>query len=168
MVGSVTFYAEVPPGEKTPQRLTSRYVSHMPEEHAPTFKAKFETELAYTECKLPPDVTKALLLDGARPLWNHDEHNARFEDYTNLIDYCHTVEHLSLENGQRILDKEPTTNQTDGMISGMNTVRYSSHEAGNTGAAPLFLFGVDGKYFCIPRRRGVSYGLAMASRYSST
>ena len=96
MVGSITFYGEVPPDEKTPQRLASRYVSHMPEEHAPTFKAKFEAELADAERKLPPGVVKVLLLDGARPLWNYVEHNARFDDYEKLIDYCHTLEHLSL------------------------------------------------------------------------
>jgi len=96
MVGSVTFYGEVPKGKKTPQRLGTRYVSHMPEEHAPTFKAKFEAELEEAERKAPPDVIKVLLCDGARPIWNYAEHNPRFNDYEKLIDYCHTVEHLSL------------------------------------------------------------------------
>jgi len=96
MVGSVTFYGAVPPDEKTPQRLASRYTSHMPEEHAVTFKAKFEAELADAERKAPPEVTKVLLCDGARALWNYAEHNERFDDYEKIIDYCHTLEHLSL------------------------------------------------------------------------
>jgi hypothetical protein len=96
MVGSVTFYGAVPPDEKTPQRLGSRYTSHMPEEYAVTFKAKFEAELADAERKAPPGVTKVLLCDGARAIWNYAEHNERFDDYKKIIDYCHTLEHLSL------------------------------------------------------------------------
>jgi len=96
MVGSVTFYGAVPPEEKTPQRLATRYTSHMPEEHALTFKEKFEAELAEAERKAPPGVTKVLLCDGARPIWNYAEHTPRFDEYEKIIDYCHTLEHLSL------------------------------------------------------------------------
>jgi hypothetical protein len=99
MVGSITFYGAVPEGEKTPQRLVTRYVSHMPEEYAPTFKTKFEAELAEAERKAPPKVVKVLLCDGARPLWNYIEHHTLFDDYEKLIDYCHTLEHLSLAAG---------------------------------------------------------------------
>ena len=96
MVGSITFYGAVPEGEKGPQRLETRYTSHMPEEYAPTFKAKFEAELAGAERKVPPGVVKVLLCDGARPLWNYIEHHEPFDDYEKLIDYYHTLEHLSL------------------------------------------------------------------------
>jgi hypothetical protein len=96
MVGSVTFYGAVPQEEKTPQRLTSRYTSHMPEEYAVTFKTKFEAELADAERNAPPGVTKVLLCDGARAIWNYIEHTERFNDYERIIDYCHTLEHLSL------------------------------------------------------------------------
>jgi len=96
MVGSVTFYGAVPEGQKTPQRLACRYTSHMPEDHAMTFKAKFEAELAEAECKAPPGVTKVLLCDGARAIWNYAEHHERYDGYEKLIDYCHTLEHLSL------------------------------------------------------------------------
>jgi len=96
MVGSITFYGTVPEGQKTPQRLASRYTSHMPEDHAVTFKTKFEAELADAERKVPPDAIKVLLCDGARAIWNYAEHNERFNDYEKLIDYCHTLEHLSL------------------------------------------------------------------------
>ena len=96
MVGSVTCYGAVPQNEKTPQRLATRYVSHMPEEHAVTFKAKFEAELAQAERKAPPDLIKVLVCDGARAIWNYAEHNKRFNGYEKIIDYCHTLEHLSL------------------------------------------------------------------------
>jgi hypothetical protein len=96
MVGSITYYGAVPEGQKTPQRLACRYTSHMPQEHAVTFKAKFEAELADAESKVPPGVIKVLLCDGARAIWNYAEHTKRFDDYEKLIDYCHTLEHLSL------------------------------------------------------------------------
>jgi len=96
MVGSITFYGAVPEGQKTPQRLACRYTSHMPEERAVTFKAKFEAELAQAERQAPPGITKVLLCDGARAIWNYAEHNEQFDDYEKLIDYCHTLEHLSL------------------------------------------------------------------------
>jgi hypothetical protein len=96
MVGSVTFYGAVPAEEKTPQRLATRYTSQMPEEHAVTFKAKFEAELAEAERKAPPGVTKVLLCDGARAIWKYAEHSEQFHDYEKIIDYCHTLEHLSL------------------------------------------------------------------------
>lgn len=96
MVGSVTFYGAVPTDEKGPRRLRTRYTSHMPEDHALTFKAKFEAELADAEHKAPPGVIKVLLGDGARALWNYAENTRRFDDYEKLIDYCHALEHLGL------------------------------------------------------------------------
>jgi len=44
MVGSVSLYGEVPPEEEAPERLQSRYASHMPQEKAATFKRRFEEE----------------------------------------------------------------------------------------------------------------------------
>lgn len=96
MVGSVTLYGPVPKDHKTPQRLISRYVSHMPEERAVTFKAKFEAELDAVESKLPPGTVKILLCDGARNLWKYIEDSGRYKDYEQLIDYWHALEHLSL------------------------------------------------------------------------
>jgi len=96
MVGSVSFYGSVPADEKSPKRLRTRYTSHMPEELAPTFKAKFEAELADAERKAPPGVIKVLLCDGARALWNYAENTPLFDEYEKIIDYCHTLEHLSL------------------------------------------------------------------------
>ena len=95
MVGSISFYGDVPEGERTPQRLDCHYTSHMPEDHATTFKKQFEAEMADAESKCGPEVIKVLLLDGARPLWNYVENTALFHDYEKCIDYCHTLEHLS-------------------------------------------------------------------------
>lgn len=96
MVGSISFYGAVPPQEKTPERLGSRYVSHMPEENAVTFKAKFEAELDAAEVQAPSGVTKVLLCDGARNIWTYIEESGRYTDYEKLVDYWHTLEHLSL------------------------------------------------------------------------
>jgi len=96
MVGSVSFYGKpVEPGEG-PERLLSRYVTHMPEERAPSFKAKFEAELEAAERKAPPGIAKVLICDGARGLWNYIESSGQFADYETLIDYWHALEHLSL------------------------------------------------------------------------
>jgi hypothetical protein len=96
MVGSISFYGGVLADEKTPERLCSRYVSHMPEERAVTFKAKFEAELDAAEAQTPSEITKVLICDGARGIWNYLEASGRYTNYEKLIDYWHTLEHLSL------------------------------------------------------------------------
>lgn len=95
MVGSISFYGDVPKGQDGPQRLVSRYVARMPEQEALMFKQQFEVELASVEDRLPEKVVKVLLLDGHRTLWNYAEGTERFADYEKLIDYYHTIEHLS-------------------------------------------------------------------------
>ncbi len=96
MAGTVTFYGAVPEGAKGPQRLRTRYVSRMPEPYAPTFKAHFEQELAAAQACLPADIIKVLICDGARAIWKYVEGSACFEGYEHLVDYWHTLEHLSL------------------------------------------------------------------------
>ena len=96
MVGSISFYGAVQEGHKGPQRLGCRYTSHMPEDHALTFKRKFEAELDAAERHAPPGVVKVVVCDGARSIWNYIEQNERFGDYEKIIDYWHTLEHLSL------------------------------------------------------------------------
>lgn len=96
MVGTVSFYGDVPEGGKTPERLTCFYTSHMPEENAVTFKKKFEAELADAERLAPPNIIKLLLCDAARALWKYADNCARFKDYLKLIDFYHALEHLSL------------------------------------------------------------------------
>ena len=66
MVGSLSFYGEVPEEKVTPKRLASRYAARMPEDRAPTLKTKFEQELQETESRLSDDVVRIALCDGAR------------------------------------------------------------------------------------------------------
>ena len=75
MVGSVSFYGKVPEGKVTPERLVSRYAARMPEDRAPTLKAKFERELEETEARLSDDVVRIALCDGARGLWTYIDEN---------------------------------------------------------------------------------------------
>lgn len=96
MVGVISFYGEVSEGEKCPERLDSRYVSHMPEDRALTFKEKFEAELRDAIAQCPSDVLKVLLCDGARGIWNYIDNDERFDEFEKLIDYWHAADHLSL------------------------------------------------------------------------
>jgi len=95
MVGSVSWYGEVPEGEVCPERLVSRYVARMPESGAKTFKAQFERELADAEAHLEQGVKKLLLCDGARSLWNYADDTPLYNGYEKLVDFYHTTEHLS-------------------------------------------------------------------------
>jgi hypothetical protein len=94
-VGSVSFYGDVPEGKTTPERLASRYAARMPEDRAPTLKAKFEQELAETESRFGDDVARIVLCDGARGLWTYIDENPQYDNYEKLVDYHHTTEHLS-------------------------------------------------------------------------
>ena len=67
----------------------------MPEAHFPTFKKQFEKELEHVENALDEKVTKILLNDGHRTIWNYVDHQERFADYEKLVDFYHTSEHLS-------------------------------------------------------------------------
>lgn len=96
MAGCISFYGAVKEGEKCPQRLCSRYVGHMPEDGAPTFKGRFEAELSAAEALCGPETIKVVLCDGARGIWSYIEGSPRYEGFELLIDYWHTVEHLSL------------------------------------------------------------------------
>ena len=96
MAGVVSLYGEVPEGKECPERLDSRYVSHMPEDGAPAFKTKFEAELEAAEAQCPAGIAKVILCDGARGIWNYIDNNVRFDDCEKLIDYFHATDHLSL------------------------------------------------------------------------
>lgn len=95
MVGSVSFYGEVPEGEMSPERLASRYAARMPEDRSPTLKAKFERELQETESRLSDGVVRIVLCDGARGLWTYIDNHPHYDKYEKLVDYHHTTEHLS-------------------------------------------------------------------------
>jgi len=95
MVGSVSFYGDVPEGKTSPMRLMSRYAARMPEARAPTLKAKFEQELRETESRLSDHVIRIALCDGAAGLWTYIDGNRQYDEYEKLVDYHHTTEHLS-------------------------------------------------------------------------
>lgn len=95
MVGSVSFYGEVPPDGHTPDRLNSHYVSHMPEKKYPTFKHRFETEVKHAEGIAGSKIIKVILCDGHSSIWNYVNSNPLFENYEKLVDFYHMAEHLS-------------------------------------------------------------------------
>jgi hypothetical protein len=95
MVGSISFYGEVPEGKTSPTRLANRYAARMPEDRAPTLKAKFEQELRETESRLSDHVVRIALCDGAAGLWTYIDDNRQYDAYEKLVDYHHTTEHLS-------------------------------------------------------------------------
>ena len=96
MAGTVTLYGPVPEGEKTPERLSTRYVARMPEENAVAFKAQLETEVAAIVSKLPANTPMVFLCDAARSIWKYREASALFSTFEPLVDCCHALEHLSL------------------------------------------------------------------------
>ena len=96
MVGTVTLYGAVPEGEKTPERLSTRYVARMPEENALRFKSQLEAEVVSVLRKLPPEIPKVFLCDAARSIWNYRKQSDLFRTFEPLVDCCHALEHLSL------------------------------------------------------------------------
>jgi hypothetical protein len=95
MVGTLSCYGAVPQGEESPPRLNSRYVTHMPESCAPTFKRRFEEEVTHVDQQVDAAVQKVVLMDGARSLWHYVEQISLFDDYVPLVDFYHTTEHLA-------------------------------------------------------------------------
>lgn len=95
MVGTISFYGDVPDGQESPERLQGFTMARMPQPYAVTFKDKFEQHLATFERKAGPRITKVFLCDGHRTLWNYADQQKRYDDYEKLIDFYHTEEHLS-------------------------------------------------------------------------
>jgi len=95
MVGSFSFYGEVPLEGRSPERLQSFYVSHMPEEKGITFKKKFEEEVKDIESKIKDEVIRVILCDGHRSLWKYIDSSPLYAGYEKLVDFFHTSEHLS-------------------------------------------------------------------------
>lgn len=96
MAGCVSYYGGAHGAGQKPERLQSRYVAHMPQAGCPTFKAMLEDELDAAEARLPADVPRILLLDGARELWSYFDKHPRYDGYRRCIDFWHAVEHLSV------------------------------------------------------------------------
>lgn len=97
MVGSISFYKrEVTEKEEIkPVRINSQYLARMPESCFPVFKQQFETELDHIARAVDAVVTKVLLNDGHRVIWNYIDNNEHFYGYEKLVDFYHTSEHLS-------------------------------------------------------------------------
>jgi len=96
MVGTVSLYGAVPADEDSPERLVTRYSSHMPETNFPTFRAQFEAELSDTLARCGPEITRVLTLDASTVLWNYVESQPLFADFEKIVDFHHAVEHLAM------------------------------------------------------------------------
>lgn len=116
MVGSISRYKQVEKvidietgAEATvPERILSRYHARMPEPRAETFKTEFERQVAQEIDLLPEGITKILLMDGARPLWNYAENTELFVDFRKLVDFYHASEHLcALAEALFVKDSQP-------------------------------------------------------------
>lgn len=95
MVGVVSFYGRVPEGKKTPERLLSRYVAHMPEAGSPTFRLKLQAEVDVTLERIGPDTKRVVVIDGSAALWNHIDTDPTYRDFAKILDYYHAAEHLA-------------------------------------------------------------------------
>ena len=96
MVGSFSFYGDVPENHQCPERLLSKYLAHMPEEKAPTFKERFESEMRHWDSLLEGEVKKVFLADGHKSIWGYVKKKSEiFADYKMAVDFYHTTEHLS-------------------------------------------------------------------------
>ena len=96
MVGTVTLYGAVHEGEKTPERLSTRYVARMPQENAVRFKSQLEAEVAAIVQSLGPEVPQVFLCDAARAFWKYRAESPLFSTFEPLVDCCHALAHLSL------------------------------------------------------------------------
>lgn len=96
MVGSVSLYGEVPQDEKAPERLQSKYVSHMPEENFPTFREKFEAEVCETLAKCDPHIIKVLATDASTILKGYIESHPVLREFELIVDYQHATDHLRM------------------------------------------------------------------------
>jgi effector-binding domain-containing protein len=94
MVGSISFYEKY--DDERPERLSSRYLSRMPEDKALTFKNEFEKEVrSVIENPEIKAVDKIVLCDGARGIWKYIEGSKIFNGFELLVDYYHTMEYVS-------------------------------------------------------------------------
>ncbi len=96
MVGAVSFYGHDEKGNT--ERIRSIYTSRMPQNKAIDFKLNFEYMINEFETKAKAQkkgLTKIMLCDGHRAIWNYAKNSPLFQDYEMLIDFFHTTEHLS-------------------------------------------------------------------------
>src|SRR5680860_13133 len=94
--GSVSFYnidEQEDTGEKQPNRLMTKYVSRMPEDHYTTFKHEFEKEISH--CSAAEPAVKILITDAHRSIQGYIKDNPFYKDHIWLLDFYHAAEHLS-------------------------------------------------------------------------
>lgn len=96
MVATVSFYGEVPKGEQTPKRLKTTYLARMPEERFPAIRQELEKELESVLPRLPEGTRKVIVIDGAKGLSGYFHSTAFFKGWTEILDFHHACEHLSL------------------------------------------------------------------------
>ena len=103
MVGAISTYQakEVTDttGEKRwkPERISSHYLAEMPEQGFGSFRERSVNALEKLRSQFPESgVTKLLIMDGARNLWNWAREEGCFEDFDWLLDFYHASEHLSI------------------------------------------------------------------------
>ena len=98
MCGAFGIYGELhvdDEGRLKMNRLASSALSRMPEEGFPTFRRDFDKELSSVVAKLPSELPRIFLCDGASPLWNHARQHPLYRSFKLLIDFYHMEEHLA-------------------------------------------------------------------------
>ncbi len=94
MCGTVTHYQIIRKEEAIEnKRIMTKYVSQMPEERYPTFKAAFEQEIAH--CTQANPIKKLILTDGHKSIQGYIGNNPMFKDFDWMLDFYHAAEHLS-------------------------------------------------------------------------
>jgi hypothetical protein len=96
MIGAFSFYDRGADGYA--HRIASTYSARMPEEKSETFKKDFERIIDDYNGKIASHSTalsKILLCDGHRAIWNFAQDCKPLADYECLIDFYHSTEHLS-------------------------------------------------------------------------
>jgi hypothetical protein len=104
MVGTLTFYGDVPEDGVSPEKLSGRVVARMPEKGAVHFKARFEREVEAARAQVPAGTRLVMVCDGARGIWKYVAETELFQDFVQVVDYYHAVEHLS-KAGEAIFGK---------------------------------------------------------------
>lgn len=94
-VGTVSCYGPRTLKGAVPQRLQTKFVARMPEQKSPTFRREFEAEVAATLARCEASVTKVLVLDTAKALWDYLDSRPLFADFERIVDFFHAAEHLT-------------------------------------------------------------------------
>jgi len=95
MVGTISFYADGDGKDIAAERLATRYIARMPEEQFPRIKKEIENEVYHALSNGGEHLRRVLLMDGQPALWNYTRQTALFDDFLPLIDFYHSLEHLS-------------------------------------------------------------------------